>query len=141
MFKCESKKIGACEYRVTQLGAVAGRGAFLRLVRALGPMLAGLATAGGKVDLGEVFGRLELSEADLTYFCDLFAEKTFVMLPDGKMPRLDKCFDEHFAGSYLFMVQWLAFAVKVNFADFFGDALTGPPSPPVDASKPQVASS
>ena len=137
MFNAETKKIGGCEYKVTQLGAVKGRGAFLRLVKCLGPMLAGLAGKGGKVadiDVGALFSRLDLTEDDLTFFCDTFAEKTFVTLPDGKMPRLDKVFDEHFAGSYSYMVQWLAFAVKVNFADFFDGLSSAPASPPDTAS-------
>ena len=69
-------------------------------------------------DLGDLFTRLTLDEEDLTYFCDAFAEKTFVVQPDGKMPRLDNVFDAHFAGHYIDLVQWLAFAVRVNFADF-----------------------
>jgi hypothetical protein len=32
---------------------------------------------------------------------------------------LKRHFDEHFAGSYLAMYKWLAFALKANFADFF----------------------
>jgi hypothetical protein len=32
------------------------------------------------------------------------------------MPRH---FDDHFAGRYVAMLKWLAFALKVNFADFF----------------------
>ena len=138
MFSAEVKKIGGCEYKVTQLGAIKGRGAFLRLVRCIGPVFAELAGKSGKgakdIDIGALFSRLELSEDDLTFFCDTFAEKTFVTLPDGKMPRLDKVFDEHFAGSYSYMVQWLAFAVKVNFADFFDGLSSAPASPPDTAS-------
>ena len=125
--KTEEKQIGACIYRVSQLGAIKGRAAFLRLVKALGPIAGGLVDAKGKqaasLDLGDLMARLTLTEDDLTFFCDLFAEKTFIVKSDGKTPRLDHCFDDHFAGRYLEMIQWLAFAVQVNFADFFGAAL------------------
>ena len=97
-FKTESKTIGGLEYRVSQLGAIKGRAAFLRLVRCLGPMLGGLVSKDGKVkskdfDIGELFAKMTIEEQDLTYFCDLFAEKTFVVLEDNKMPRLDNVFD------------------------------------------------
>jgi hypothetical protein len=139
MFKTEERVIGASTYMVSQLGAIAGRAAFLRLVKALGPALGGLVSAGGKlrgdIDFGDLISRVQLSEGDLSYFCDLFAQKTFVKLEDGKMPRLDNVFDAHFAGKYMDLVQWLAFCVKVNFADFFGDLGQSGPAPP---SKPAV---
>ncbi len=123
MFKTDSKTIGGLEYRVSQLGAVKGRAVFLRIVKLVGPAIASV-VKGGKidmknVDLGDLFKRVELTEEDLTFFCDAFAEKTFVVLPDKKAPRLDHVFDAHFAGKYGDMMQWLVFCVSVNFADFF----------------------
>ena len=39
---------------------------------------------------------------------------------------LGRNFDEHFASRYVAMLKWLAFALKVNFADFFdGKGLGG----------------
>ena len=145
-FKTEEKKIGPCTYKVTQLGAIKGRAAFLRLVKVLGPMLGGAVDQDGKVrdkdfDLGKLFASMTLDEDDLTYFCDLFGERTFVVKPDGKMPRLDNVFDEHFAGQYIDMVQWLAFAVKVNFADFFDVAVSAVPAPASIAAQTNTVSS
>jgi hypothetical protein len=147
MFKTEEKKIGDCTYRVSQVGAIAGRAAFLKLVKAAGPLLGGMVDKKGKVsgdfDLGSMFEKVNLTESDLTYFCDLFSEKTFVVLPDGKTPRLDApgFFDSHFAGRYLEMVQWLAFCVGVNFAGFFGGALSAPNDPAsLNVPMPPVAS-
>jgi hypothetical protein len=135
--RTESKVIGGVEYRVTQLGAIMGRAVFLRLVKAIGPVLASLASkegtlsalvkGGGKVDttvdFGEILSHLNLSEDDAKYLCDAFAEKTFVVEAPDKMPKLSNVFDEHFAGRYAAMGQWIAFCVKLNYADFFSDSL------------------
>ena len=72
--------------------------------------------------LPAVFEKLALSEADLGYFCEKFGSCSFVHLEDGKLPRLDKVFDDHFAGRTGAMVKWLVFAVEVNFADFLDGA-------------------
>jgi hypothetical protein len=115
--KTEEREIGGLKYRVTQLGAKAGRAALLRIMKTVGPaaaMLQGDDLAGA---LGKFFENL--SEVDLDYFCALFGEKSFVFQADGKMPRVDQVFDEHFAGRYLDMIEWLIFAGEVNFADFF----------------------
>jgi hypothetical protein len=120
-FKVEKKKIGRHTYYVTQLNALVGRKALVRLAKFLGPALA----AATKGDVTDALARVaeSLSEDDFEYFCDLFAEKTVVTGGeyDGE-PDLHLIFDEHFAGEYLEMVQWLAFAFQVNFASFFSGA-------------------
>lgn len=65
----------------------------------------------------------KLTEADFDYFCDLFAKTTQVHGPDmkeGAWPYLSDIFAVHFAGRYLEMMRWLAFALGVNFSSFFG---------------------
>jgi hypothetical protein len=124
----KERQIGRATYRVTQLGFKAGRAAMVRLTKLLGPVLsrslegangralsvAGL--AGGVLELSE-----RLSEQDLTYFCELFGEKTELVLDDGKRPILLPAYQETwFAGQYQELFQWLAFCVEVNYADFFG---------------------
>jgi hypothetical protein len=126
------KEIGGRRYYVTQLGAKKGRQALARLVKVLGPVMAhvvsdakpgaamrsisGDALKGALLELSE-----RISEADLTYFCETFGEYTEVELEGGKRPRLTmEMQDLHFAGKYGEMLQWLAFAAEVNFADFFG---------------------
>ena len=47
----------------------------------------------------------------------LFAKHTEVELPDGKVPQLKDVFDDHFAGEYGRMVDWLVFCLEANFAD------------------------
>lgn len=45
MIKTDQRRIGKCEYRVTQLGFLEGRRAFLRLLKLAGPSLEGLGSA------------------------------------------------------------------------------------------------
>ena len=118
-FKTEEKRIGEFTYRVTQLDAITGRGAFTRLMKVGGPAIAKLDEGVGAA-FGELCTRLEVE--DVHYFCDLFAKQTEVVQPDGKAPQLSDIFLFHFAGRYLEMMQWLTFAMKANFGSFFGGA-------------------
>lgn len=123
MFKVEERKIGDSTYKVSQLGAIKGRSVMLRLTKCLGPALVGLASRETlKASIPDLLANMDIEEEDLTYFCDSFAEKTFVVTPDGKMPRLDNVFDLHFAGRYMEMIQWLGFCLEVNYAGFFRGA-------------------
>ena len=77
------------------------------------------------------FATAEAADGQAGY--DMLTRQPFdVVLEDLKMPRLDGVFDEHFAGRYMEMVQWLAFCVQVNFQGFFkgsSSAANGHPSP------------
>ena len=116
--KKESREIDGLVYDVTQLGGIDARNVLLRLMKSLGPSLGALADS----PLSAVFEKLALSEADLGYFCEKFGSCSFVHLEDGKLPMLDKVFDDHFAGRTGAMVKWLVFAVEVNFSDFLDGA-------------------
>ncbi len=55
------------------------------------------------------------------------SKQTFVIQPDGNEPRLPKIFSDHFRGRIKPMYQWFAFAMKVQFRDFFtgqGDGMS-----------------
>jgi hypothetical protein len=126
--------IGEDTYRVSQLGAKRGRKALVRLVKAAGPVLGAAAAHAG--DLGEIkglgdikvelIGRAiseftnQLSEADVDHFCDLFAPLTLVKVPDtdDDWVPLDKSFDQHFAGRYGQMLEWLWTCIRFNFLGF-----------------------
>jgi len=116
--KTEEREIGGLKYRVAQLGGIRAREVQLRLVQCLGPSVGAL--VGG--DFAAAFGALKaLGAADLAYFCDTFGEVSFVFTEDGKMPRIDKVFDDHFAGRTGDMWKWLLFCVEFNYADFLGE--------------------
>ncbi len=139
MRKTETRDIGGLRYQVMQLGAIRGRAVMLRLTKVIGPAIAALMAAKPKgegkgildVDvaaLGGIFEKLELTEADLEFFCQAFGEVSFVTLPDGKHPRVVDCFDDHFAGRYGDMLSWLAFSAEVNFGDFLSKASAAIPA-------------
>lgn len=162
-FKAETRRIGPYEYKVTQMGAIKGRAVSLRLIKCFLPffteVMQGEPVKGkskkkiveeakeGKIDLknlewlGSALSKLELNEDDLTYLCDAFSPLTFVMLPDGRNPRLDHIFDEHFAGHYVDLVKWLIFCVQVNFADFTDAALSAGSAAPNNEPTPMGAQS
>lgn len=124
MLKTETRRIGAFDYKVTQLDAVRGRRALTRLAKiVLGGASAGQneesIQAAGAVALDKIADRL--SEADIDYFCDLFAGNTTVTGGEyaGKEPDLGGIFALHFAGEYKDMFLWLVFALEVNFGGFF----------------------
>lgn len=126
-FKIESKQIGSYTYTVTQLDALRGRRAAVRLGNVLG--IAGSAVTGESPaeDVGATFlsavGKIleRLTEEQFDYFCDLFAEQTAVSGPDYKgQPQLSEVFATHFADRYGDMIQWFAFCLEVNFRSFIG---------------------
>ncbi|MBS2020454.1 MAG: hypothetical protein JST00_46785 [Deltaproteobacteria bacterium] len=123
MLKQEEKIIGGYRYKVTQLDAVKGRRAFMRLMKVVGPAYSKGATSGIEGALEDLVSRL--SEDDVDHFCDVFAKTTQVSggdLTEGREPFLRDIFMFHFAGRYLEMVQWLVFCCEVNFASFFAQA-------------------
>lgn len=118
MRKPVTKKIGKTTYRVTPLGAKQGCKVFTRLANLLG---SGLKGAGPGMDRFAAFGTAleSLKDSDFEYFCDAFAPVTEFNTGDQRWPHLSDFFDDHFAGNYLEMLEWLEFAVEVNFGDFF----------------------
>jgi hypothetical protein len=135
MFKTVSKHLGSYEYRISQLPVDDGIDVGVCLLKTIGPAL--LALVGGeslasldRAALGDALTKL--SPADVKFLCKTFAEKTFVVLPDKKTPRLDHVWDTHFAGRYKTMGQWLVACVELNFPDFLDSsgAATKPASAP-----------
>src|SRR3954463_14684634 len=108
----KSLTIGDYTYNVTTLDAIKGRKAFVRLANAIGPVFDNV-----REETDFVRNILtKLSAADVDHFCDLFGATTSVTggVYEDKSPQLiGKTFMEHFAGNYLDMFEWLAFAVEV----------------------------
>jgi hypothetical protein len=116
----KTKSIGAHDYTVEPHGAIKGRAILLRLAKVVGPALSGVTKDNWGDKLSQLFGNL--SEDDLTFFCNEFAAKTMVSTPDGGQLLLSKVFDVHFQDAYLELLQWLGFCVEVNFGGFFRGA-------------------
>lgn len=126
MLKPETKTIGDHSYTTTQLDAVRGRRVFMRLARIVGPAFAEMGGSQDETGLARAFGVAikNLSEDDLDYFCDVFADATTVTggKYGAKAPLLKDVFSLHFAANYGDMTAWLVFCMKVNFGSFFGSA-------------------
>jgi len=150
MIQHEEKQIGETTYRVTMLGAKAGRNLLVRLFKIAGPVLGelleglegtkdpkkgaelgGLGFSLGDLGMDAVARALEelasrISEQEFAYLCDTLADRTEVVLEGGeRVLRLSQVFDLHFAGKYRELFGWLAFALTVNYRDFFGDSTGG----------------
>jgi len=112
-------------YSVEQLGARQGGRVFARIANMLGGAL-GSALSGGEsfsVDsVGKVFASLaeSITEENLDYLVDTFIPTTKVaggQLP-APLPLSAVDPDQHFAGAYGEMMQWLGFCLEVNYASF-----------------------
>jgi len=121
----KSKVIGEHTYRVEQFGAKAGGRMLVRLAKMLGVAVGGAVEAGEKLDavvLGKTITGLteSITEEDYGYLCDAFSEKTRVTggLYGSKEPKLSDFFDDHFAGNYVELSQWLAFCLEANYGSF-----------------------
>lgn len=126
ILETKTKRIGAHEYRVTVLDAISGRGLFVRLAKIAGPAFLNFDGKNLEASFPKVFGAVasSLTEEDLTVFCDVLGRSTEVAGGDysQRSPNLADVFALHFAGKYPEMLQWLIFALEVNFGSFFGHA-------------------
>lgn len=132
--EAKERRIGATTYRITQLPAKRGRAMLVRFVRLVGPG-AGAFVGGmgrGKAGFDAAIGIgiadalhdlcTRLNEEDLSVICDEFATYTVVVKSHEIELQLSKVFDDHFAGRYDEMFQWLRACCEVNFASFFGSS-------------------
>lgn len=131
----KERRIGATTYRITQLPAKRGRAMIVRLVRLLGPGAGafvggvGRGGAGGRgfdtalgIGLGDAIIDVatRINDEDLGAICDEFATYTVVVQSREIELQLSKVFDDHFAGKYDEMLEWLRACAEVNFTSFFG---------------------
>ena len=117
--EAKTKSIGASDYTVEPHGAIKGRALLLRLVKIVGPSLTAVSQDSIPDAIKSLLGGL--SEEDLTFLCEEFSKKTMVTVDGGEL-QLSKIFDQHFVGSYIEMIQWLAWAIEVNYSSFFKGA-------------------
>jgi hypothetical protein len=124
------RRIGDHTYRVTQFGAKQGRAMLVRLVKLGGPGVGSFVGGVGRGDamesalalgvgdaLHDLAGRL--NEAEIASMMDEFAKFTVLVQSADVELRLSDILDDHFAGAYDEMLQWVRFALEVNFASFF----------------------
>lgn len=109
-----SKQIGEFTYEVTTLGAKLADRMLLKLGKSVGPVF--LAAAGAESLRADSFSAL--SEDDYDWVVEKLARATDVQMGD-KAPSLWSIYDLHFAGKPVEKLEWLRFAVEVNFGPFF----------------------
>ena len=135
MIETQMKQIGGRHYRVTQLGAAKGTKLMVRLFKLLGPpvsqFLSGVAKDGKAVNIADIQMEsvseavMELSqlitEDEMEHVISTLSRVTQVS-DDGKQGwgSLDEIRELIWAGNYIEMFKWLAFALEVNYAGFFG---------------------
>jgi hypothetical protein len=111
--KQETIEIDGVQYRIRQMGAVTGGQVMFRLGRAFAMLAAGLAN--GTMDLQS------LSASDFDWLIKTLILTTEVGIidvngtGDRKWHKLEHDYDEHFAGRYQQMIQWLKGALEINF--------------------------
>lgn len=121
----KSKDIGKHTYKVEQFGAKAGGRMLVRLAKMLGGAVGGAIEAGDEVDVAAIGKTLtgfaeNIAESDYDYLCDAFSAKTRVTggVYGSKEPLLKDFFDDHFAGNYVELGEWLYFCLEANYGSF-----------------------
>jgi hypothetical protein len=132
MLRTEDETIDGHTYRVTMLPVSKGRRLLAELFKVAGPALGDLASAAAgakgvsEVKVESLAGALRqladrLEPAFLDRLCEELAASTQLVLDGGaRAVPLKQEMEFHFAGRYGAMFKWIAFALKVNYADFFG---------------------
>jgi hypothetical protein len=142
--KERSKPIDGYEYEVTAMGAVDGKRMLVALAKIVLPALGSgfkdvsdlskMSLQNLSINLGAAAQALVASadEATVDRIVDKLAESTEVWGPgfgEAGAP-LQRNLNEHFSARYKAMAEWLGFALRVNYGDFFPDLK---PKPGVEA--------
>jgi len=131
MIETKNKDIRGNNFAVTQLAFKKSREVFARLTKIFGAALGSLAGgamsgakggAGLESSVGAAIEALcsQVSEQDLEYLCDTFADTTTVKLAGGTRSALTADLQEVvFGGRLEDCFAWLAFCLEVNYSGFF----------------------
>jgi hypothetical protein len=116
--KEERRTIGRYEYIVTQLPWEKWVTLSTRLARLLAPAAAAASANSGIVEAVGGIAAL-LDEKEVFFAAEVLGESSRVVI-DDKAPTLTRKFQAlHWDGEYSEFIQWLRFALEVNFSDFF----------------------
>ncbi len=133
MLKTEEKEIGGIRFTTTQLPATRGFTLFTRLVKVAGPVVSALGSMNPEEDMVRAIGPLadglkNLNPDEVVDLALSVLVGTQAIMTDesGKTRRYDlssrENIDRVFNGKLKSMFEVLAFAIRVNFQDFFGDS-------------------
>jgi hypothetical protein len=140
MKEAQTKTIKGADYTVNQLPPKQALDLLMDLIKmvgpALSPVLANLSSMKGGLDqeVGEMLKSSFINEAVTTLFnnmdkgtvmkvIDQLAAVTTLTFPGGNQAgvNLKTAFDAHFMGNLGALMQWLPFALQVQYADPLGD--------------------
>jgi hypothetical protein len=114
-------EVDGVTYTLTQFGAKKGQTLLLTCAKIVGPALGKAASSGyGDVQLGGMLEELfdGLDEPTMERICADFSEACLFDANGKTGLPLKAHYDDHFAGRYLQMLQWLRECFKVNYGDF-----------------------
>lgn len=133
-FTSQTKEIGGYEFTVSQLPGSIGLKMFFDLVKMVGPSIGALIDEGGgsltMSDLGKLAGDKKIAQAGLSgaikelalNMNDAQVDKMIKQLRECTQVKghgpLNKVHDAIFAGKIKAQLEWLAFALQVQFSDF-----------------------
>ncbi|HVJ26395.1 MAG TPA: hypothetical protein VM493_02600 [Vicinamibacterales bacterium] len=124
--------IGKHEYELMTLGALKGAELWLDLLRIIAVPIEALASK-EKAGEDEIVTAIaaavrSIDHATAAKFYAAFGPMSKVRVPGQSVgeperwPTLEGAvFDDHFAGNYVEMTEWLVQSIKFNFLGFFGD--------------------
>lgn len=129
----QTRQIGETTYRVGLIKPKIGRKVMMRMVGFIGPALVAgkKSLSEGRGDISMIGAALEAfqksaKDEDVDFIEDAMASVTKIVnvatMTNGSTQEtttdLVTVFDDHFAGNYGEMFEWLLFALEVNFAGF-----------------------
>lgn len=118
MRKEQEQSINGIKFKVTQLGFADGIELLTMLGRIIGPAISDSKKAASPAAMiGDIIGRL--SFAEIFSITEKLAKSTRIEREPGRWPVLEPEVD--LAGRYDLATRWLAFALEVNYGDFFGE--------------------
>ncbi len=129
--RSETRTIDGIEFTVTQMPAMRSQRVFQRLASAIGPAIAaalrdapaGDAILEGDVRIGDavkqLFDRLTIPELEAI---EKELLETATVVQDGQTARVLAIADELLAGRLSTLFKLVAFAIEVNYRDFFDAA-------------------
>lgn len=121
------KQIGETEYTVGTIGAYEAMDVAVDLVQILAPAFDDPDSASLEKLLNQGADQFIASIAKMALAADkkkvrditkALAKQTLVKGKDGLPTQLSKVFDTHFSGDFQGLIQWLGFAIGVNFLGF-----------------------
>ena len=120
----QTREIDGITFRVKPLGFAKGRQVFLRIAKAIGPVLKSIPMEKGAPfpimeAIAECVGNV--TDADLAWLDEMLATDAAYSTEPGKWPFMSTALvrEQLFDGRFMTYAKWLAFACEVNFADFF----------------------